>query len=96
MAYHMGTAWGWLMGIYIDSYLYVYDYSNEAIEYVKGIYRDINDHMHEYCLNGIAEIFDGENPRISRGCSNQAWSVAEILRSYYENFLSRGIKVNLD
>ena len=96
MAYHMGTAWGWLMGIYIDSYLYVYDYSNEAIEYVKNIYRDINDHMHEYCLNGIAEIFDGENPRISRGCSNQAWSVAEILRSYYENFLSRGIKVNLD
>ena len=96
MAYHMGTSWGWLMGIYIDSYLYVYDYSKEAIEYVKNIFLDINDHMHEYCLNGIAEIFDGKNPKISRGCSNQAWSVCEVLRAYYENFMLRGIKVNID
>ena len=95
MAYHMGTAWGWLMGIYIDSYLYVYDNNMEAIEYVKKIFLDINDHMHEYCLNGIAEIFDGLEPKISRGCSNQAWSVCEILRAYYENFLTKGIHIDI-
>jgi glycogen debranching enzyme len=30
-------------------------------------------------------IFDGDEPHISRGCISQAWSVAEPLRAYIED-----------
>ena len=33
----------------------------------------------------IPEIFDGDPPYAPRGCINQAWSVAEILRSWVED-----------
>ncbi len=93
LAYHMGTAWPWLMGVYIDSYMYLNHNSKEAINEVKKIFSNFNSYMHEYCLNGTAEIYDGDEPNISRGCSNQAWSTAELLRSYYENLLKRHEKI---
>ena len=39
-------------------------------------------HMGEACLGSISEIFDAEEPYTPRGCVAQAWSVAEILRSW--------------
>lgn len=81
-AYHMGTVWPFLLGGYLDGYLYAYDYSKEALLYAQEICLRFIKHMHEYSLNGIAEIFDGLNGRISRGCHTQAWSVGEILRIY--------------
>jgi glycogen debranching enzyme len=38
--------------------------------------------MTEAGLGTISEIFDGDPPHTARGCISQAWSVAEILRSY--------------
>ncbi|HAA75990.1 TPA: hypothetical protein DCE37_12825 [Candidatus Latescibacteria bacterium] len=32
-------------------------------------------------------MFDGEAPHHARGCFAQAWSVAEVLRSYVEDVL---------
>ena len=40
------------------------------------------DTMKDGCINGIAEIFDGDFASTSRGCYSQAWSVAEVLRAY--------------
>ena len=34
------------------------------------------------CLGTVSEIFDGDAPHSARGCFAQAWSVAEILRSW--------------
>lgn len=93
MAYHMGTSWGFIVGTYIDSYAYVNDYSEEALKELLEVVRKYEVHMNEYCLNGIAEIFDGLEPEISRGCSNQAWSIGELLRAYYENLMVRGYKL---
>jgi len=42
------------------------------------------DHMKDGCINGIAEIFDGEISNIRRGYYTQAWSVGEVLRSNLE------------
>ena len=36
-------------------------------------------------IESIAEVYDGLKPRVGKGCFNQAWSIAEILRTYYEN-----------
>jgi glycogen debranching enzyme len=45
--------------------------------------------MSSYCINGISEICDGNIPFMSKGCASQAWSVAEVLRAYYEIVLRK-------
>ena len=81
-AYHMGTTWGFLIGGFITAYCKVNNYSREAISRAKEMCDVFQDTMRDGCINGIAEIFDGETPITGRGCYTQAWSVAEVLRAY--------------
>jgi predicted glycogen debranching enzyme len=85
-AYHNGTVWPWLMGPFITSYIKVngnelitrkYAYDNFIFPMIE-VFGKIWD-------GSIYEIFDGDPPFIPRGCINQAWSVAEILRSWIED-----------
>ena len=82
LAYHMGTTWGFLIGPFITAYCKVNDYNEKAIKKAKEMISVFEDHMKDGCINGIAEIFDGEFSSISRGCYSQAWSVGEVLRIY--------------
>lgn len=43
--------------------------------------------MMDGCINGIAEVFDGNFTATSRGCYSQAWSVGEVLRAYSSDVL---------
>ena len=36
-------------------------------------------------FGGISEVYDGDEPQTPGGCPWQAWSVAEILRSWIED-----------
>ena len=81
-AYHMGTTWGYPIGAFISAYCKVNDHSNEAVERAREMCEVFEDHMADGCINGIAEIFDGDFTATSRGCFTQAWSVAEVLRAY--------------
>lgn len=87
LAYHMGTTWAYLMGAYITAYRKVHHYDESSKEEVTLIFEYFKDHMKGGCINGIAEIFDGDVPSYSRGCYSQAWSVGEILRAYYEELV---------
>ncbi|MGO9514722.1 MAG: glycogen debranching enzyme N-terminal domain-containing protein [Steroidobacteraceae bacterium] len=51
----------------------------------------IAQHLAYRCVGSVSEIFDGDAPHIARGCFAQAWSVAEILRSwiYLERKISK-------
>jgi glycogen debranching enzyme len=40
------------------------------------------DHLDEFGMGSVAEIFDAEPPFTPRGCIAQAWSVAELLRCW--------------
>jgi glycogen debranching enzyme len=40
------------------------------------------DHLDEFGIGTIAEIFDADPPFTPRGCIAQAWSVAEVLRCW--------------
>ena len=82
LAYHMGTTWGFLIGPFITAYCKVNDYNQKAIKKAKEMMSVFEDHMKDGCINGIAEIFDGEFSSTSRGCYSQAWSVGEVLRIY--------------
>ena len=87
MAYHMGTTWGFLIGGYLDSYRYIYGDSEEVTEKINELVHIFREHLNDGCLNGIAEIFDGDVASRTRGCYTQAWSVGELLRAYFENVL---------
>lgn len=88
-AYHMGTTWGFLIGGYLDAYNYINDYSIESIDHINQLVDRFMPHLNDGCLNGVAEIFDGDIASRTRGCYNQAWSIGELLRAYYENVLRK-------
>ena len=89
MAYHMGTAWAYLSGAFITAYCKVGGYTKEVLEHATKMCEYFEEHMEDGCLNGIAEIFDGDFSCTGRGCYTQAWSVGEILRVYIEEILPR-------
>lgn len=84
MAYHQGTSWAFPLGGLVSAYLKVNDYSASAKEYAINLLEPLKHHLDDGCIGGIAEIFDGDAPFVSRGCYSQAWSVGEILRAYAE------------
>ncbi len=78
-AYHQGTVWAWLIGPFLDAWLKVHpDGRAEAAHFLEGF----RAHLGDACLGTISEIFDAEPPFTPRGCVAQAWSVAEVLRSW--------------
>jgi glycogen debranching enzyme len=50
-------------------------------------------HVADAGLGTISEIFDGNSPHLPRGCIAQAWSVAELLRTYDEDLRKAGTTV---
>ena len=80
LSYHQGTVWPWTTASFYLAYLDYNEYSPEALHYVSNEMEKYKKLISTACLNHIAEIYDGENPEIARGCFAQSWSVSEILR----------------
>ncbi|MCR5154880.1 MAG: hypothetical protein K6B75_08555, partial [Lachnospiraceae bacterium] len=78
-AYHMGTTWPFLFGTYADAYLRVYK-GKDKDGHILGCLKEFYKQMDEGCINGIAEVSDGNAPAEGKGCYTQAWSVGEVLR----------------
>jgi predicted glycogen debranching enzyme len=83
-AYHQGTVWGWLAGPFVDAYLKIFP---DDVDGARRVLAGFDEHLGEACLGTISEIFDAEAPYTPRGCVAQAWSVAEVLRSYLKTEL---------
>jgi predicted glycogen debranching enzyme len=77
-AYHQGTVWPWLIGHFIDAWLKVHGDRGRA----RGMLAGLEAHLREDGTGQMSEIFDAESPFVARGCIAQAWSVAEVLRSW--------------
>jgi glycogen debranching enzyme len=85
-AYHQGTAWGWLIGPFIDAWINANPgKAQEARRFLLGFL----PHLDEACVGSISEIFDAEEPYTPRGCVAQAWSVAEVLRCWVKTASQR-------
>jgi predicted glycogen debranching enzyme len=82
-AYHMGTAWAWLLGPFARAHFRVYGDARLAQSYLEAM----AEHVDGACIGTVSEIFDGDAPHSARGCFAQAWSVAETLRAWV--FLER-------
>ena len=78
-AYHQGTVWGWLVGPFVDAWLKLYpDDKAGARSCLDGFVA----HMDDGAIGTLSEVFDAESPYTQRGCIAQAWTVAEVLRSW--------------
>lgn len=79
-AYHQGTVWPWLIGLYADAVVGIE--GEEALkEELLPILAAMCTHLRiEGCVGQIGEVFDGKAPHRPGGAPAQAWSVAEVLR----------------
>jgi predicted glycogen debranching enzyme len=73
-AYHEGTVWPHLLGIYADACRRVRGRVPE------GLLDGVRAHVLDEGAGEMCEIFDGDAPHTPRGCPAQAWAVAECLR----------------
>ncbi|MGC1308522.1 MAG: amylo-alpha-1,6-glucosidase [Phormidesmis sp.] len=77
-AYHQGTVWSWLIGPFVQAHLKVYKDPDLARTFLTPLIA----HLNSGCVGNFSEIFDGDAPFAPRGTFAQAWSVAEVLRTY--------------
>lgn len=78
-AYHQGTVWAWLIGPFIDAW--IRGHPNETRK-ARHFLDHFADHLGEAGIGTIGEVFDAREPHAPGGCIAQAWSVAEVLRSW--------------
>ena len=86
-AYHQGTGWTWLLGMYVDAKIKIE--GKKGSEAVEKMFKKTLLHLDTAGIGSVSEIFDGNEPFIPRGCFAQAWGVAEWLR-VYADFLKEG------
>lgn len=76
-AYHQGTVWPYLMGVYFDALIRLHG------EAGKSRARQWLQEFAEREVEGlgfVGEVYDGDPPHAPGGAIAQAWSVAELLR----------------
>lgn len=88
-AYHQGTVWPWLLGPFLSSYVKVHGGTEEARRRAGHFLDPLRAHLLEAGVGQISEVFDGDAPHRPGGCFAQAWSVAELLRTYVEDAQGR-------
>ncbi len=78
-AYHQGTVWAWLIGPFIDAWLKVHPGDSKEARQFLSVFPE---HLSDDGIGTISEVFDARAPHHAGGCIAQAWSVAEVLRSW--------------
>jgi predicted glycogen debranching enzyme len=84
-AYHQGTVWPWLLGPFITAHVKVNGGSDAARKQAAEWLKPTEAHLSQAGLGHISEILEGDTPHRPCGCVAQAWSVAELLRTYVED-----------
>ena len=74
-----------VIGPFITAYVKVNGASDAARKQASEWLLPLSDHLSDAALGHISEIFDGDAPHRPAGCVAQAWSVAEVLRTYVED-----------
>jgi predicted glycogen debranching enzyme len=90
-AYHNGTVWSWLAGPFITAACKARSSPRDAL--ISRMLNSFLGHLADAGLGSISEIFDGNSPHLPRGAIAQAWSVAELLRTYDEDLRKAGATV---
>ncbi len=79
-AYHLGTAWPWLLGPFMRAHSRVHGAEHERTKAVRAtLLSQARRHLGVAGIGSVSEILDGLAPNTPRGCIAQAWSVAALL-----------------
>lgn len=78
LAYHQGTVWPFLLGIYINALLRINKKSKKSLVKAEQIYATFAQEISKQNLSYIPEIFAADDLRPD-GCISQAWSVSFFL-----------------
>lgn len=81
MAFHQGTVWPWLICLFAEAYLNVYQKS--GLYYIDSLYKGFEDTILEHGLGSISEVYHGDPPHQPGGAISMAWSVCELIRMKY-------------
>jgi glycogen debranching enzyme len=68
-----------LIGPFIDAWLALHP---DDVAGARRFLEPFLGHLDNGCVGSVSEIFDAEEPYAPRGCVAQAWSVAELLRTW--------------
>lgn len=79
-AYHQGTVWPWLWGIYGDAVEYAYTRKSPEFEKFKKLIMKFAEMIERDYGGLVPEIFSGDDPHAAAGCIHQAWSSGELIR----------------
>ncbi|HEX5050688.1 MAG TPA: amylo-alpha-1,6-glucosidase [Planctomycetota bacterium] len=80
-AYHNGTVWPWLIGPFVEAWLFVHGRSPARLaEAHRRFVQPLLAHLGQAGVGHVSEIADAEAPHTPRGCPFQAWSLGELLR----------------
>lgn len=80
-AYHQGTVWPWLCGAFGEALLKISPHPARDAKWLRETFQPLwQQHLGQYGVGFIAEVFDGDLPHLPGGCMAQAWSVAEVIR----------------
>jgi len=90
-AYHQGTVWPFLLGPMVTAWIKSFGRNAASRKVARGLLNGLETHLAEAGLGQVSEIFDADAPHHPRGCTAQAWSVAEPLRVLLED-LSPSVK----
>jgi glycogen debranching enzyme len=78
-SYHQGTVWPWFIGPYVDVHLQVHNDPDALLPVLEPFVQQ----LWSSCLGTLSEVAEPEPPFKVGGCFAQAWSVAEVLRSWF-------------
>jgi predicted glycogen debranching enzyme len=79
-AYHDGTVWPWLIGIYADSCRR----AGRDLSRLRAALDQLARPLSGQGIGTIGEVYDGDPPHLPGGCIAQAWSVGEVLRAWQQ------------
>lgn len=79
--YHMGTAWPWLAGAFIEAWVRSRGGTDAAKDEARARFFDpMKAQLGRPGLGHFSEIADGDPPHDPKGCPFQAWSLGELIR----------------
>ena len=76
----VSAVWAWLLGPFVRAHYKVYRDRAAA----RLMLAPLADHLGDFGVGSIAEVFDADPPFLPGGCIAQAWSVSETLRAWVE------------
>jgi glycogen debranching enzyme len=79
-AYHHGSVWPGLLGLYADTVLNVHGRAALECELAESFSFFAKHLRDEGCIGQLNEVFDGDAPHAPGGAPAQAWSACELSR----------------